>query len=100
MKVKSTLKHLFSVLTQTNPNIEQDVDAVIAAIGGMKNILETGACATRLRLTLQSTSMVNKEALKKQGAHGVVILDDSHAQIIYGLKANTYSQIIEERMQS
>ncbi|EGQ9160865.1 PTS transporter subunit EIIB [Vibrio parahaemolyticus] len=94
------LKRVFSFLTQTNPNVEQDVDTIIAAIGGLDNVVETGACATRLRLTLRSTAVVDKEALKKYGAHGVVVLDERHIQIIYGLKANTYSQIMEERMTS
>ncbi|EGQ7914167.1 TPA: PTS glucose/sucrose transporter subunit IIB [Vibrio parahaemolyticus] len=94
------LKRVFSFLTQTNPNVEQDVDTIIAAIGGLDNVVETGACATRLRLTLRSTAVVDKEALKKHGAHGVVVLDEHHIQIIYGLKANTYSQIMEERMTS
>ncbi|MBE3790091.1 PTS transporter subunit EIIB [Vibrio parahaemolyticus] len=94
------LKRVFSFLTQTNPNVEQDVDTIIAAIGGLDNVVETGACATRLRLTLRSTAVVDKEALKKHGAHSVVVLDERHIQIIYGLKANTYSQIMEERMTS
>ncbi|HAV1508205.1 TPA: glucose PTS transporter subunit EIIB [Vibrio parahaemolyticus] len=94
------LKRVFSFLTQTNPNVEQDVDTIIAAIGGLDNVVETGACATRLRLTLRSTAVVDKEALKEHGAHGVVVLDERHIQIIYGLKANTYSQIMEERMTS
>ncbi|EPN3980906.1 TPA: PTS glucose/sucrose transporter subunit IIB [Vibrio parahaemolyticus] len=94
------LKRVFSFLTQTNPNVEQDVDTIIAAIGGLDNVVETGACATRLRLTLRSTAVVDKEALKKHGAHGVVVLDERYIQIIYGLKANTYSQIMEERMTS
>lgn len=35
MTVKSVLKQFFSFLTQTNPpNVEQDVDTIIDAIGG------------------------------------------------------------------
>ncbi len=34
MTVKSALKQFFSFLTQTNPNVEQDVDTIIDAIGG------------------------------------------------------------------
>lgn len=100
MTVKSALKQFFNFLTHTNPpNVEQDVDTIIDAIGGgIENLLETGACATRLRLTLRATSVIDKNALKNHGAHGVVILDDRHVQIIYGLKANTYSQIMEERI--
>lgn len=93
-------KRILKFLTQVNPNMDQDVDTIIAAIGGIENVVETGACATRLRLTLKSTAIVDQKALKQHGAHGVVVLDDKHIQIIYGLKANSYSQIMEERMSS
>lgn len=91
-------KRILKFLTQVNPNMDQDVDTIIAAIGGIENVVETGACATRLRLTLKSTAIVDQKALKQHGAHGVVVLDDKHIQIIYGLKANSYSQLMEERM--
>ncbi|CAE6948778.1 glucose PTS transporter subunit EIIB [Vibrio sp. B1FLJ16] len=94
------LKRILKSLTQVNPNMDQDVDIILAAIGGIENVLETGACATRLRLTLNSTAIVDQKALKEHGAHGVVVLDERHIQIIYGLKANTYSQLMEERMGS
>ncbi|AXB34616.1 PTS glucose transporter subunit IIB [Vibrio campbellii] len=91
------LSRVFKMLTQVNPNLVQDVDTIINAIGGMENLVETGACTTRLRLTLKDTSIVNQKALKAQGAHGVVIIDERHIQIIYGVKTNTYSQEMEER---
>lgn len=94
------LKRILKSLTHVNPNMDQDVDIILAAIGGIENVLETGACATRLRLTLNSTAIVDQKALKEHGAHGVVVLDERHIQIIYGLKANTYSQLMEERMSS
>ncbi|MHA2811220.1 glucose PTS transporter subunit EIIB [Vibrio campbellii] len=90
------LSRVFKVLTQVNPNLEQDVDTIINAIGGMENLVETGACATRLRLTLKDTAIVDQKALKAHGAHGVVSIDERHIQIIYGVKANTYSQEMEE----
>ncbi|WP_162048051.1 glucose PTS transporter subunit EIIB [Vibrio taketomensis] len=91
------IKRILKALTRVNPNLEQDVDTVIEAIGGLNNLVETGACATRLRLTLKDTSIVDQKALKNHGAHGVVILDEHHIQIIYGVKANSYSQEMEER---
>ncbi|MBC7006026.1 PTS transporter subunit EIIB [Photobacterium sp. BZF1] len=98
LKAKTKLKQLLKSLTSINPNTEHEVDEVIQAIGGLENICETGACATRLRLRLQSTSVVDKERLTSLGAHGVVVLDNEHIQIIFGLKANMYSQIIESRL--
>lgn len=41
-------KRILKFLTQVNPNMDQDVDTIIAAIGGIENVVETGACATRL----------------------------------------------------
>ncbi|MGR5238927.1 PTS transporter subunit EIIB [Vibrio alfacsensis] len=91
------LFRLFKMLTHVNPNHEQDVDAIIEAIGGLDNLVETGACATRLRLTLKNTAIVDHQALKHHGAYGVVMIDKRHIQIVYGVKANTYSQKMEER---
>ncbi len=91
------LSLVFKMMKNVNPNLEQDVDTNIDAIGGIDNLVETGACATRLRLTLKDTAIVNQKALKEHGAHGVVIIDERHIQIIYGVKANTYSQEMEER---
>ncbi len=92
------LKRILKFLTQVNPNVDQDVDTILNAIGGIENVVETGACATRLRLTLNSTAIVDQKALKAHGAHGVVVLDERHIQIIYGVKANTYSQLMEEQL--
>jgi len=83
------LSRAFKMLTQVTPNLEQDIDTIINSTSGKDNLVETGACATRLRLTLKDTSIVNQKALKAHGAHGVVIIDERHIQIIYGVKANT-----------
>ncbi|KGY09828.1 PTS transporter subunit EIIB [Vibrio sinaloensis] len=95
-KIIQTIKRLGS----TNNNYEQEVTEIVDAIGGLDNILEPGACATRLRLTLKQTALIDKKRLTDSGAFGVVILDEQHVQIIYGVKANSYSQIIEERLQT
>ncbi|MDF2153033.1 PTS transporter subunit EIIB [Vibrio sp. CAU 1672] len=92
------LQRIFKALTQVNPNLEQDVDVILNAIGGLENLLEAGACATRLRLKLKSTRHVDRHALKQHGAYGIVYLDTQHIQIVYGLKANRYSQAIEQRL--
>jgi PTS system glucose-specific IIB component len=100
MNTFSKLLQFCKSLLSTSNNYEQEIDVIIEAIGGLDNILEPGACATRLRLTLRKTSLVDKKRLTDSGAFGVVILDEQHIQIIYGVKANSYSQIIEERMKN
>ncbi|RDX38034.1 PTS glucose transporter subunit IIB [Vibrio campbellii] len=91
------LSRAFKMLTQVNPNLEQYIDNIINSTSGMDNLVETGACATRLRLTLKDTAIADQKALKAHGAYDVVIIDERHIQIIYGVKANTYSREMEER---
>jgi len=95
--LKSLLKILKS-LTKINENLENEVDAILLAIGGLENISHAAACATRLRLTLFNNELVDKRALKKMGAIGVIFVDKNNIQIIYGLKANSYFQIIDQRL--
>ncbi len=94
------ISQFLSYLMKVNPNVEQEVDGIINAVGGLKNIVHSGACATRLRLELNDTSIVDTAFLKSNGAFGVVCLDSHNIQIIYGVKANTFTQEIESRMQS
>lgn len=96
--MKQFFSRIFKALTRVNPDIDQDVDTILQAVGGMDNLVETAACVTRLRLTLKDTSVVSKKLLQQHGAMGTIILDDVRVQIIYGFKANTYSQAIEARM--
>lgn len=92
--------HFFSFLFKVNPNTNQEVDGIVAAVGGLENIVHSGACATRLRLQLHDTDLVDSAYLKSNGAFGVVRLDKHNVQIIYGVKANTYAQEIDSRMQA
>ncbi len=93
-KVRQWLKTLFSV----NANLDQEVDAIVESVGGIENIVHCGACATRLRLQLATTQAVQSDRLKREGAFGVIRLDEYNVQIIYGMKANNYSQVIEQRL--
>ena len=92
------LGKIFKVLTQVNENLDNELDDILINIGGLDNINNAGACATRLRLTLFNNDLVNRAALKKAGAFEVVYIDKNNIQIIYGMKANSYAQLIEQRM--
>ncbi|WP_140919883.1 PTS N-acetylmuramic acid transporter subunit IIBC [Limnobaculum xujianqingii] len=60
------------------------IEEIVAAIGGQENILKSGNCMTRLRLTLKDNQMVDKSRLKViPGVMGVVE-SDNQLQIIVG----------------
>jgi glucose-specific phosphotransferase system IIBC component len=66
---------------------------VLEALGGKENLTKLDACITRLRVSVNDSSRVNKEQLKKLGASGVLEMGN-HLQIIFGPK----SDLIREQM--
>ncbi|MDN2481291.1 PTS transporter subunit EIIB [Vibrio agarivorans] len=99
-QLASACKKLASDSINPSPDIERQVEAILEAIGGVENILETGACASRLRLELITTEFVDRQQLQQTGAYGVIVLDEKNVHIVYGFKANLYSQVIESRLVS
>jgi PTS system N-acetylglucosamine-specific IIC component len=58
--------------------------AFIEAIGGSDNVLEIGACTTRLRLKINDKSLVNERLLKTLGSRGIIWPSPHDLQIIVG----------------
>lgn len=69
--------------------------AIIEALGGQANIEDVTACATRLRVSLSDSSLVNKNVLTSLGATAVLDVKNG-IQAIYGGKAILYSQEINQ----
>ena len=67
---------------------------VLEAMGGQENIAHLDACITRLRVSVNSISDVDKAGLKKLGAAGVLEVGDN-IQAIFGPR----SEIIKGQMQ-
>ncbi|MDO5078116.1 MAG: PTS transporter subunit EIIC [Streptococcus minor] len=68
---------------------------IIDALGGDANIEDVTACATRLRVSLKDSSLVDKDVLKAVGATAVLDVKNG-IQAIYGGKAILYSQEINQ----
>ncbi|MGT2934127.1 PTS transporter subunit EIIC [Streptococcus catagoni] len=68
---------------------------IIEALGTSTNIEDVSACATRLRVSLKDSSIVDKEILKSMGATAVLDVKNG-IQAIYGGKAILYSQEINQ----
>lgn len=69
--------------------------SIVTALGGFDNIIEIEPCITRLRCELEDPSLVDEDALKAAGAHGVVVVGRV-VQVVVGPNADTISEDIED----
>ena len=58
--------------------------AFLAGLGGKANIIDLENCATRLRMEVADTALVDEPALKRSGAAGVMKPGGTSVQVIYG----------------
>jgi PTS system N-acetylglucosamine-specific IIB component len=70
---------------------------IVAGLGGLENIEEIEACATRLRTVVADPSLVNEAALKAAGAFGVMKAG-SVLQVIVGGEADGLAMDIDDMM--
>lgn len=72
--------------------------ALIAkGLGGVENISDVDACATRLRCTVFDSSKVSEAILKESGAAGVICKGQG-IQVIYGPKVSVIKSNLEDYM--
>ncbi len=70
--------------TKLNLNDAQLAQKYITYLGGQENIVKIDNCATRLRLDVKDSAMVDEKQLKSIGARGVVRLNKTTVQVIVG----------------
>lgn len=81
----------------TKDSLKENAVKIIQALGGEKNIQDVDACITRLRVSVDDKTLVDKEALKAIGAIDVLEVGGG-IQAIYGAKAILYKNIIHDMM--
>ncbi|MGI6084118.1 MAG: N-acetylglucosamine-specific PTS transporter subunit IIBC [Acetivibrionales bacterium] len=59
----------------------------IYKLGGKDNILELDSCITRLRLTVDDSSIISDDELKALGASGIIRPNKKNMQVVVGTKA-------------
>ncbi|ASO19924.1 PTS system N-acetylglucosamine-specific IIB component [Actinoalloteichus hoggarensis] len=69
--------------------------AILAAIGGTDNVIEIEPCITRLRCELTDPELVDEQALRRIGVHGVLRSGDA-VQIVVGPDADNLASDIED----
>ncbi|MFC0178837.1 maltose/glucose-specific PTS transporter subunit IIBC [Thorsellia kenyensis] len=75
-----------------------DIEGILVALGGKKNIVSLDNCITRLRLSVQDMSLVQENKLKSLKALGVVKLNDHNLQVVIGTKVQTVKDGLEKLM--
>lgn len=70
-------------------------ERIVAGLGGRSNIVEVEACITRLRTELADSTLVNEQALKDAGVHGVMRAG-SVVQVVVGPVADVLASDIED----
>lgn len=72
-----------------------EANKLIEYLGGKNNILDTEVNMSRFKVTLRDVSIVNKEAIQKLGARGIVEIDNQ-LKIIFGEESNRLKKYIDD----
>lgn len=73
----------------------QQAADIVAALGGLANIIDIEPCTTRLRSQVHDSAVVDVRALRAAGAHGVMI--SGHiVQVVMGPNVDTIASDLEE----
>lgn len=70
-------------------------ELILEGVGGVDNLVDIDACATRLRLTVVDENLMNEELLKESGSKGLM-KKGKVIQIIYGPQVTVIKSDFEE----
>ncbi|BAB04392.1 N-acetylglucosamine-specific PTS transporter subunit IIBC [Halalkalibacterium halodurans] len=82
----------------SSADYEEMAKAILAALGGKKNVKDLDFCVTRLRLTIHSWLAVDEKALRLAGAKGVVKLNDTTIQVVIGTDVEFVANAMKKRL--
>ena len=77
--------------------VDEQMETIIAGLGGLDNMENPECCATRLRLNVKDSGKVDKAVLKKSGAVGTII-NGNAIQVIYGPVVSTIKPKLQAYM--
>ncbi len=86
---------LLIVLKANKKDFHIEANKLVEYLGGKDNILNMEVNMSRFKVMLKDVSIVNKEAIQKLGAKGIVEIDNQ-LKIILGPNANALKKYIDE----
>lgn len=83
------------VIKASKPDFKYEANKLVEYLGGIKNITNMEVSVSRFKVTLKDPSKVNKEAIQKLGAKGIVEIDNT-MKIILKEDAKKLKKYIED----
>ncbi len=89
---------LLAILKSMKKDAHLELNKLVEYLGGKDNILKTETSLSRFKVTLKDVSAVNKEAIQKLGAKGIVEIDNQ-LKIILGSESKQLKKYIDNLKQ-
>lgn len=86
-----------AIVKSKNKNFKIEVNKLVSNLGGIDNIESYEFNKSRFVVNLKNVSLVNKEAIQKMGAQGIVEIENQ-LKIIIGENANELEHQINDLM--
>ena len=86
---------LFAVLKSMKKDAHLEINKLIEYLGGKDNIVNSDFNLSRFIVTLRDVEKVNKEAIQKLGAKGIVEIDNQ-LKIILGNNSKQLKKYIDD----
>jgi glucose-like phosphotransferase system IIB component len=86
---------LLAVLKAGKKDAHLELNKLVEFLGGKENIISTETNMSRFKVTLKDVTIVNKEAIQKLGAKGIVEIDNQ-LKIILGSDSKQLKKYIDE----
>lgn len=84
-----------AIMKTHKKDFKLEINKLVDYLGGKDNIINIEANMSRFKVTLKDVSIVNKEAIQKLGAKGIVEIDNQ-LKIILGSDAKKLKKYIED----
>ncbi|MCU5746122.1 N-acetylglucosamine-specific PTS transporter subunit IIBC [Staphylococcus sp. SQ8-PEA] len=84
--------------TSTTNQYSKIASDILEGLGGKQNIKSLTHCATRLRMELNDTSIVNEEKIKDSGAIGINKNGKHNIQVVIGPQVQHIADEMEDRL--
>lgn len=85
----------FAIMRSKKKDFKLEANKLVGFLGGKSNIINYKINKSRFIVNLHNTDLVNKEAIQKMGAQGIVEIDNQ-LKIIFGEDAKQLKKSIDD----